>query len=246
MSRITNFYATSIGKKFVVAVTGIILFGFVAGHMAGNLKVFTGSASNGVPHIDEYGQFLKDFGSPVLPQMLFLWVARLVLLASVVLHVVTVIRLSQQNAKARPIAYVRSEKRAATLSSQWMMVSGLVILVFIVFHILHFTTGTIQLGEKKFEHGQVYSNLHGSFSVWYVAIGYTAVMVMLAFHLYHGVWSLFQTLGLDSPDRNAMFRMIAIVFTLLVTVGFVLVPLSFLTGSMPTPAEYDHSLLTNH
>lgn len=246
MNRIQKFYATSIGKKFVVAVTGVILFGFLAGHMAGNLKVFTGSTSEGIPHIDEYGQFLKTFGSPILPEMLGLWIARMVLLLSLVFHVITVIQLSRQNAKARPIAYVRSTKRAASLSSLWMMVSGLVILVFVVFHILHFTTGTIQLGEPKFEHGYVYNNLSGSFSLWYVALGYTVVMVMLAFHLYHGVWSLFQTLGLDNPDRNQKLRILAAAFTIVIAAGFILVPLSFLTGLMPSPAEYDHSLLSNH
>lgn len=246
MNRISRLYASSIGKKFVVAVTGIVLFGFIAGHMAGNLKVFTGTSGDGVPHIDEYGQFLKTFGTPILPKMLGLWIARTVLLASFVLHIVTVILLSRQNQAARPIPYIESRKRASSLSARWMMVSGLVILGFVVLHILHFTTGTIQIGDPSFEHGYVYNNLSGSFSVWYVAISYTIVMVMLGFHLYHGVWSLFQTLGFDSPDYNKTIRTVAVAFTVVITVGFILVPLSFMLGMMPSPVEYDHTLLDSH
>lgn len=246
MKTLKKFYATTIGKKFVVAVTGIILFGFVAGHMAGNLKVFTGTTPEGVPHIDEYGHYLKVFGKPVLPKMMALWTARTVLLVSVVLHVVTVILLSMQNRRARPVAYVQSKKQAASLAGLLMMVSGLVILAFVVFHILHFTTGTIQLGEREFAHGYVYGNLFGSFSVWYVSLGYMLVMVMLGFHLYHGVWSMFQTLGLDSPDRNPKLRAFSVAFTVIVAAGFILVPLAFLMGWLPEPADYDYSLLTNH
>lgn len=251
MQRVLKLYSTSIGKKFIAAITGLILFGFLIGHAAGNLKVFTGSSTKVVddveykiPHIDEYGQFLKEAGKPILPEKMGLWIARLVLLGSLVLHVVVVIQLSAQSRAARPVKYVVSRKSAATLPALYMMFSGLLILGFIIFHILHFTTGTIPLGD--FEHGYVYNNLRSSFVKWPVAIGYVGVMVVLGFHLYHGVWSLFQTLGLDNPDRNKALRMIAVVFAAGISLSFALVPLSFMFGGMPESFDYLHELLSDH
>ena len=252
MNQIKRFYGSSIGKKFVVAVTGIALFGFIAGHMAGNLKVFTGATPSGVPHIDEYALFLKTLGAPFLPKMMGLWIARSVLVVCLILHVVTVILLSRQNKKARPIAYVRSKKQAVSLASRLMMASGLVILAFIPFHILQFTTGNIRIGDPDFAHGNVYSNLYGGFSVWYVTLGYAVVVTLLGFHLFHGLWSLFQTLGLDNPDRNGKIRAFSVAFSVIITLGFILVPLAFFSGWMPSPTDYDPSLLnpsdstTNH
>ncbi len=244
MNRIATLYQSTIGKKFVAAVTGLILFGFLVGHVAGNLKVFTGSGENNVPHIDEYGQFLKELGEPILPYMVGLWIARAVLLGSVVLHVVVVVQLAMLSSEARPVNYVKSKKSAASLPALWMMFSGLVILGFVIFHILHFTTGTIRIGE--FEHGYVYSNLWNSFSKWPVALGYVFVMVVIGFHLFHGVWSLFQTLGLDNPDRNKSLRAFALIATVVLVVGFSSVPLAFMFGLLPEPVEYVHSLLTSH
>lgn len=251
MNRFKKLYSTSIGKKFIAATTGIILFGFLIGHVAGNLKVFTGSSTHQVdgeeqhvPHIDEYGQFLREAGSPILPEQVGLWIARIVLLVCLVLHVIVVIQLATLNKAARPVGYVKSKKSAATPAAIYMMFSGLLILGFIIFHILHFTTGTIQLG--KFEHGYVYNNLSHSFTQWPIAIGYVVVMCVLAFHLYHGVWSLFQTLGLDNPDRNAMLRTIAVVFAIGLAVGFSAVPIAFMAGAMPETFDYMHNLLTDH
>lgn len=251
MNRLRNLYSTSIGKKFVAAITGLILFGFVVGHMAGHLKAFTGTTTyvvdgeeQHVPHIDEYGQFLKEAGTPVIPAYAALWTARIFLLISLILHVVVVIQLARQSRAARPIGYVKTKRLAASPSALYMLFTGILILGFIIFHILHLTTGTIRFGD--FEHGYVYNNLSHSFTQWPVAIGYVLVMCVLASHLYHGVWSLFQTLGLDNPDRNKMLRAVAAVFAIGVAIGFAIIPISFLTGSMPEPVEYLHHLLTNH
>jgi succinate dehydrogenase / fumarate reductase cytochrome b subunit len=244
MNRLTSLYKTTIGKKFIAAITGLILFGFLVGHVAGNLKVFTGNGANGVPHIDEYGQFLKEIGEPLLPYMAGLWIARIVLLGSLVLHVWVVTQLALASAEARPINYVRSKKSAATLPALWMMFSGIVILGFIIFHILHFTTGNIQLG--KFEHGYIYNNLSASFAKPLVSLGYVAVMIVIGFHLFHGVWSLFQTLGIDNPDRNRGLRTFAIIAAVVLVVGFSAVPLAFLAGVLPNAVEYAHDLLTGH
>jgi len=244
MNRIQALYATTIGKKMVAAITGLILFGFLLGHVAGNLKVFTGSSGAGVPHIDEYGQFLKVAGAPFLPAMMGLWIARLVLLGALILHVVSVAQLAMLSAEARPIGYVKTKRRAASLPALWMMFSGGLILVFVIFHILHFTTGTIQLGE--FAHGYVYNNLSNSFSNPIVAIGYVLVMLVLGFHLNHGIWSLFQTLGLDNPDRNKQLRMLSTGITVAIVLGFMAVPIAFMSGNMPDVVTYSKDLLGGH
>jgi succinate dehydrogenase / fumarate reductase cytochrome b subunit len=247
MNRFSSLYKNTIGKKFIAALTGLVLFGFLIGHVAGNLKVFTGASGNGVPHIDEYAQFLKVMGEPILPEMAGLWIARTILLVSLILHVVVVSQLALQSAEARPVSYVKSKKAAASLPALWMMFSGILILGFIIFHILHFTIGVIPLGD--FEHGYVYNNLANSFALWPVAIGYVLVMVVLGFHLFHGIWSLFQTLGFDNPDRNRALRAFALVATIALVVGFSAVPVAFVLGNlinMPEPIEYVHSLLTSH
>ena len=245
MKRLTLLFTSSIGKKFVAAVTGLILFGFLVGHAAGHLKIFTGADSGGVPHIDHYGQFLKDFGAPALPPMIALWGARLVLLASVVIHVIVVIQLSFQNKSARPVGYVVTKRAAASPAALYMMVTGSLILAFIVFHILHFTTGSLQfLGEHK--HGEVYNNMTRAFTNPVIALSYVVMMVLIGFHLYHGVWSLFQTLGLDNPDRNKFLRTFAFFAAVIVALTFALIPLAFLVGGMGHIYEYDHSVLSNH
>ncbi len=244
MNRLQALYATTIGKKFIAAITGIILFGFILGHVAGNLKVFTGATADGIPHIDEYAHFLKIAGAPLVPEQFVLWSARSVLLISLILHMTVVIQLALISAEARPISYVKSKKRAASLPALWMMFSGLLILGFVIFHILHFTTGTIVIGE--FNHGFVYNNLESSFSNPLVGIGYILVMLVLGFHLNHGIWSLFQTLGLDNPDRNKFLRLTATGLTIAIIAGFISIPLAFMTGAMPDPVSYPHELLTGH
>ena len=246
MNRLTSLYNSKIGKKAIAAVTGLVLLGFLVGHVAGNLKVFTGSSENGVPHIDEYGQFLKEVGEPLLPYMVGLWIARGVLLTSVVLHVLVVSQLAMLSAEARPVDYVKSKRSVASLPALWMMFSGIIILGFIVFHILHFTTGTLPIGKGEFEHGAVYKNLWNSFTRIPIALGYVAVLVVLGFHLYHGVWSLFQTLGLDNPDRNKSLRILAIAATVGLVLGFAAVPLAFAFGALDAPIEYAHELLKSH
>ena len=245
MKRLKLLFASSIWKKFIAAITGLIMFGFLIGHAAGHMKIFTGADAAGIPHIDHYGQFLKDFGAPALPPMLALWGARTFLLGAVVLHVVTVILLSDQNKKARPVGYVKKKRAMASPAALYMMVTGSAILVFIVLHILHFTTGSLPLlGEHK--HGAVYGNMMASFSIWWVALAYVIMMIVIGFHLYHGVWSLFQTLGLDNPDRNMYLRAFAILFAIVLTVMFSIIPLSFLSGQMPEAAGYSQELLTKH
>lgn len=241
MKRLKLIYSSVVGKKFIAAITGTILFLFLVGHVAGNLKVFTPDEAGGVPAIDAYAQFLRTMGHPLLPNGLGLWMSRVVLLGAIILHMIVVVQLAMINRNARPKGYAQTKYRAASASARWMLVSGGLLLAFVVFHILHFTTGTIQLGE--FEHGLVYSNLFHSFTCWPVVIIYLLAMLVVGFHLYHGIWSLFQTIGLDNPDRNSLLRSLALAITLALVVGFSSLPLAFMAGAMDEPPEYSHELL---
>ena len=237
MQRMTRFLSSTLGIKAVVAVTGVILFGFVVLHMIGNLKAFTGSDLDGVPHIDEYAHFLRTMGEPMLPHGFALWFTRIVLAVALLLHVGMVIRLQRRNRAARPIGYEHRPVRVvSSFAARTMLVSGVLILVFVVIHVLQFTTGTIQVTPVIPE--QVYANLYNAFSVWFIALFYVVAMGLLGFHLYHGVWSLFQTLGLDNPDRNRMLRLSAAVAAVGLIAGFSSVPLLFTLGMMPSPPEH--------
>ena len=242
MNRIQLLYRSLVGKKILAALTGLILFGFLIGHVAGNLKVFTGVAANGVPHIDIYGHFLRTAGEPMVPAHFVLWAVRAVLLVSLVVHVVVVLQLAAINQQARPQGYAKTRFQASTFAARYMLVTGWILLAFIIFHILHFTTGTIVIGG--FEEGRVYSNLSSSFANFPIALVYALMMLVLSFHLYHGVWSLFQTLGWDNPDRNRMLRTFAVAITVLIAIGFASVPLAFMAGAMGEPVEYAKELLT--
>ena len=245
MSRFKTLYQSTIGKKFIAAVTGLILFLFLVGHVAGNLKVFTGTTAEQVPHIDEYGHFLRVMGEPMIPAGVGIWATRIVLLVSLVLHVLVVSQLALLSAEARPVRYAKSKKVAATVPALGMMGSGVLLLAFVVFHILHLTTGSLPVSE--FEHGYVFNNLWYSFYQNPVlVVVYIAAMLVIGLHLYHGVWSLFQTLGLDNPDRNQALRMFAMVGTALLVIAFCSVPIAFALGCFNGPVEYNPDLLSSH
>ena len=233
MDKSIGMIRTAVGKKLLVAATGLVLLLFLVGHVTGNLKAFLGNNADGVPEIDVYGQFLRTVGEPAVPAYSILWLARVVLLTCLVVHVILVIQLASGNLAARPIRYVQYHPKAASWTGRTMMVSGVLLLIFVVFHILHFTTGTIRLG--KFEHGQVYSNLYYSFRQPLVSLLYIGFMLVVGMHVHHGTWSFFQTWGLDSPDRNKRLRQVAIVVAVGLLVGFSLVPLAFMSGVMPLP-----------
>lgn len=241
MKRFKLIYSSLVGKKFIAAITGAILFLFLVGHVAGNLKVFAPAEANGTPAIDVYAHFLRTMGHPLVPNQFGLWMTRIVLLGSLILHVVVVVQLALINKSARPKGYAKTRFQAVTSSARWMLVSGFILLAFIVFHILHLTTGTIQFG--KFAEGLVYSNLYESFTWWPVAILYLIAMVVIGFHLYHGLWSLFQTIGFDNPDRNGLLRGFALAITLALVIGFSSLPLAFMSGAMEEPQDYQHELI---
>jgi succinate dehydrogenase / fumarate reductase cytochrome b subunit len=206
--------SSSIGLKLVMAITGVILSGFVLGHMLGNLQVYQGAEA-----IDAYGRLLRK--EPAL-----LWLARLVLLAAVGLHIWAYLALTRKNLRARPQAYQSRRYRESTFASRSMILTGPLLLAFIIYHILHMTTGTV---HPDFHEGEVYHNLVTGFGLVNAVI-YLAAMVMLGLHLWHGVWSMFQTLGLPEDRYRSLGRRFATVFTLIVTLGFATVPLAILIG----------------
>jgi succinate dehydrogenase / fumarate reductase cytochrome b subunit len=220
--RLVNLYRTTVGKKIVMALTGLVLLLFVIGHMLGNLKVYFGAES-----FNHYAVFLREFGSPLFPQTALLWLARIVLLACVILHIAAAYQLTLQSRAARPIPYRRKEHLAFSYSSYTMRWGGVVILAFVIYHLLHFTFGSV---HPSFQHDSVHHNVVAGFSVWYVSLAYIVAMIVLGFHLYHGLWSAFQTLGINNPKYNKWRRPLSLAVALIVVVGNISIPLSVLTG----------------
>jgi succinate dehydrogenase / fumarate reductase cytochrome b subunit len=210
-----DFWDAPIGKKTVMAVTGMILFAFVLVHMAGNLQVFLGREK-----FDAYGRLLR-----VEPALL--WFARGVLLLSVILHIVASIQLTALNQKSRPIGYQKSTAIDSSYASRTMMWSGPIIAAFIVYHILHFTLGTV---HPDFHEGQVYDNVIAGFRVIPVSIAYIVSMILLGMHLNHGLWSMFQSIGVTNPRYSAALRRFANIFSILIVVGFISIPIAVMAG----------------
>ena len=232
MKRLRLFYRSTPGQKAVAALTGLILFLFVTMHMVGNLKALTGFDADGGAHLDHYAHFLRTVGEPAVPNGTILWLTRGVLLIAFVVHIATVVKLAKRNRDARPIHY-EVQPAPQSFAARSMLWTGVLLAGFVVFHILHFTTGTIRIGA--FEHGAVYANVFASFRHGFAAALYIGMMVVLALHLYHGVWSMFQTLGLDNPDRNRGLRLLALGGAVVVAGGFVTLPLLFFLGVLGAP-----------
>jgi len=223
MNKLTQFYGTAVGKKFVVAVTGIMMAGFLVMHMIGNLKAFAGQEK-----LDHYAAYLRDIGQDMFGHTTVLWIARIGLIVAVLAHIVTIVLLVKQNHKARPVKYIIKRSFAATLPARMMRVSGLLLLIFIIVHLAQFTFGSWL--STPYEEGHVYSNLSLAFSSGWLAWFYVLMMFIVCMHLYHGLWSFFQTFGIDNPDRNKPLRCLAIVVSLVLFIGFSAVPFAFATG----------------
>jgi succinate dehydrogenase / fumarate reductase cytochrome b subunit len=218
-------WSTSIGKKAVMAVTGLILVGFVVGHMLGNLKIYQGEAK-----FNAYALWLREVGSPALGHEQFLWLARLILLAATGLHIIAAVQLTQMSYAARPVNYTQKKAINATYASRTMRWGGVIITLFVIYHLLHFTFGAVGFPPGQYHHLSVYRNVVIGFSVWYVSAFYVAAMVALGFHMYHGVWSMFQTIGLNNGAGDRFFRTLAAVSSVAVVLGNISVPTSVLVG----------------
>jgi succinate dehydrogenase / fumarate reductase cytochrome b subunit len=217
MGRLRGFYASMVGKKVVMGVTGLIGIGFVILHSLGNLLVFRGPAA-----INSYSHFLKSTGE-------LLWTLRIVLIIAVILHVIAAVQLTLQSRAARPVGYTRHESQVATIASRTMRWGGAFLLVFIVLHILHFTTGTIK-PAGVFTSQDVYANVVTSFRIWWVAVFYVLAMVALGLHLFHGAWSSVRSIGVSPPSPEPLHRKISVVVAILVWAAFTAVPVAVLVG----------------
>jgi succinate dehydrogenase / fumarate reductase, cytochrome b subunit len=227
MSWFTDIYRSAVGKKAVMAVTGLILFGFVLVHMLGNLKLYEGRMGTGEYYLDAYGSFLRQAGSPALPPNGALWAFRVVLLAAVVLHIWAAWQVTRVDRQARPHGYRRRKAVTMSYASRTMRWGGVIIALFVVYHILHFTTGTV---HPDFEEGRVFHNVVAGFSVWWVSLFYIVANVALGFHLYHGLWSMFQSMGWNSPRFNRWRDGFAHAFAWIITLGNVSFPVAVLAG----------------
>lgn len=214
---------SSIGQKIQMAVTGVILLFWIVGHMAGNLKAFQGPEK-----FNAYAEFLREMGAPVFGHGQLLWVVRGGLLLAVVIHVVAAVRLTLMSRGARPVRYGHGVAAdASTYASRTMRWGGVIIFLYVIYHLLHLTFGT---AHPEFVAGDAYHNLVTGLAVWPVSAVYLLAVVALGLHLYHGFWSAFQTLGAHHPRFNRVRRPAAAVLAVAITVGFITVPVAVLAG----------------
>jgi succinate dehydrogenase / fumarate reductase, cytochrome b subunit len=212
-----GFMSSLVGRKIVMAATGIVLIGFVFGHMVGNLQVYMGPEA-----LDAYAEFLQTFlhGGGI-------WIARASLATAVVLHVWAAVSLTLESRRARPLGYRVQDWRESTYASRTMIWGGLILAGFVTYHIMHFTLGTC---HSDFRPGEVYHNVVSGFQFVPASIVYIVSMLALGLHMYHGVSSMFQTLGLNHPAWNGLRALIGFGLTGLVVLGNISIPVSVMMG----------------
>lgn len=225
MNRVAGLYGSTIGKKIVMAVSGVVLAAFVIAHMLGNLHLFEGAEE-----INAYGVFLREVGAPVAPHGGLLWANRIILLLALGAHVWSWVAVWRKSRDARRHGYREFERKVFSPVSLTMGWAGVFILLFVVYHILHMTTGD---AHPDFVPENVYHNLITGLSGWPVATVYVLAALAVGLHLYHGVWSATQTLGLNYPRWERFRRPASIAIALIVGFGFALVPLAIATGLVP-------------
>ena len=218
MKTLVFYYSTTLGKKFIVAVTGLILFAYVFIHMLGNLQIYFGP---GV--INGYAHFLHSKRATPL-----LWSARIVLLVAFALHMICTIQLALRNLKTRPVGYLMRQYRESDYAARTMMWTGPLIALGLLYHLLHLTAGAVQ--PAPYTPDDIYASIVGGFKVKYVAAVYIVWVVALGFHFYHGLWSWFQTLGLSHPAYDKTRRSLATILTAIVVVGDISIPLAVQLG----------------
>jgi len=212
-----TFWQSTNGKKVVMAVTGVIMFGFVVGHMLGNLQMYEAPE-----HINAYGHFLHSLGE-------LLWLERGILLLAIALHIIATIQLALRSKAARPVGYSRRQAINSSYASRTMYWSGPIILVFIIFHLLQFTAGYLH-PQAQFVAGDVYGNVVSGFQVWWVSAWYIFAICLLGLHLSHGLWSMFQSVGLGHPRLTPYLRTAARAVAILIVLGYISIPISVLLG----------------
>lgn len=223
-SRVSALFFTSVGKKSIMAVSGLVLFGFVLVHMIGNMKLFLGPES-----LNHYAHWLREVGYPVLPHGGALWIFRIGLLFAVLLHIGSATELTMRNRRARPHNYKRRDNVQSDYAARTMRWGGVILLLFVIYHLAHFTGGAAW-AHSNFIGGDPYHNVVTGFQVLWVSLFYIVAQIALGFHLYHGLWSMFQTLGFDEQSKNSWRRQFAIVFAVIVSLGNISFPVAVLAG----------------
>ena len=223
MRRFLTLWDSSVGKKITMAVTGLILLGFVVVHMLGNLKVFFGAEA-----FNHYAEGLRTFGDPFFGRGQVLWLLRLILLAAVFLHIAAATQLTLAAKRARPVGYRRYDGGLVfSYASRTMVWGGIIILLFVIFHLMHLTWGNV---HPDLIHGDAYHNFVRGYQSVPVSLAYIAAMIPLGLHLYHGFWSMLQTLGANNARYNHLRRPIAAGLALLITLGNISFPIAVLSG----------------
>lgn len=223
-----DLYGTAVGKKYVMALTGVIGIGFVITHMIGNLKMFLGKDAGGVYAIDHYGEFLRELLVPILPRTVALWLLRLVLIGAILLHLHAAFSLTVLNRTARPVKYQSArDYQVASFASRTMRWTGIIVLLFLAWHLADFIAGWANPG---FVRGEVYRNIDASLSRIPVAALYIVANIALGVHLFHGTWSLFQSIGWSNPRFNKWRRAMAMGVATVIVVGNVSFPVAVLAG----------------
>ncbi|WP_338045448.1 succinate dehydrogenase cytochrome b subunit [Parafrankia soli] len=216
------FWRSTIGKKAVMAVTGAVMLLYLLAHMLGNLKIFFGRES-----FDEYAHWLRSIGVPALHGAWLLWIMRALLLAAVVLHAASAYQLSRRDLRARPQKYSHRQRLEASYAVNTMRYGGIIIGLFIIYHLLDFTALTLNRNGVE---GAAYDNVVSSFSVWWVTLFYIIAMLALGLHIHHGFWSAARTLGVHSAAREKNLKAVATVLAVLLSAGFMVVPIAVLAG----------------
>lgn len=233
MHALSRFWQSTVGKKTVMAVTGIIGILFVIGHMAGNLQMFYPDAPVAMKH---YAELLRT-SMPVL------WAIRIGLLTAVVLHAVAAYQLTMLSKAARPEAYAVRRPQVTTLAARTIRWGGVLLLAFIVFHLLHLTIGAV---HPQFTHLDPYNNVRLGLANPLVAGFYVLAMLALGLHLYHGSWAVVRTLGVAQPSTQPLKRKLALVLAIVVAGGFIVVPVAAVLGLFPdAPAQVDDATVTS-
>lgn len=214
-----SFYSTAVGKKYAMAISGLVLMGYVLLHMVGNLKIYFGAES-----MNKYSEWLREVGEPALPREWLLWGVRIVLILAVVVHIHAAYALTMMNRRARPVQYAsKRDFVAADFASRTMRWTGIIVVFFVIFHLLDLTWGP---SNPDFIQGDPYHNVISSFERIPVAIAYIVANLALGVHLYHGAWSLFQSMGWYGTWR----RTFSIVFAGVIVLGNVSFPLAVMFG----------------
>lgn len=219
------FYRTSVGKKYAMAISGIILMGFVFTHMLGNLKIYLGEET-----YNHYAEFLREMGEPLMPKTVLLWLVRLVLIVAFIVHFHAAYALTIQNRRARNAKAKYQSKRnyiAANFASRTMRWGGIIILMFLIYHLADLTWGW---ANPDFVRGDAYSNVTQSLTRIPVTIFYIAANIVLGIHLFHGSWSIFQSLGINNPKYNHARRIFASLFALAIVIGNISFPIAVQLG----------------